>query len=123
MTVFWLLYSHLKTQISIFKCPEEKRYLLVLPESSSSEGGENGCIDLRIVFGLLLDDEAVRLHEVDAEDGGEVLAVDDVLHLADQDAAGLLVNDFILKQNLSKNPLSVFPLKHHRNNVTNASHL
>ncbi len=81
---------------------------IVSPESSSSKRGENGGINLRIVFGLFLDDEAICLHEVDAQDGGEVLTVDNVLHLADQDTTGLLINDFILKQNLSQNQSCVF---------------
>ena len=69
---------------------------IVSPESCSSKRGENGGINLRIVFGLFLDDEAICLHEVDAQDGGEVLAVDDVLHLADDDSSSLLVENFIL---------------------------
>ena len=50
-----------------------------------------------VVSRLLLHDEAVALHVVDAEHGGKVLAVHNILHLRGHESPRLLVDDLILE--------------------------
>ena len=67
-----------------------------VPERRRGEGVGDGGVGVGVVLGLLLHDEVVLAHEVHPEDGGEELAVDNVLHLGRHEAAGLLVQGLVL---------------------------
>ena len=66
------------------------------PERRGGKRVEDGRVDVGVVLGGFGHDEVVSPHEVDAQDAGQELAVDDVLHDGGDQPAGLLIEDFVV---------------------------